>query len=89
METDSKMAASNGTTQLAPPSVLDTRISALSDNDIVVTDDISIVDIERLKMPQNCNLLTNSPEIRCSPSPCIFDWDGRRIGDCTGKIKRY
>lgn len=82
------MSATNGSTQLVPPSsVLENKLANHCDvaNDDFSSTESNNVDIKTLKMPAT-KVLKGSPEIRCSPSPCIFDWEGKRVGKDTGKI---
>lgn len=77
---------------MSSPDVTTDYCSSIQLNNIN-KDSLSDVEIESCeldtqnatKSPKKRNYMMCSPEIRCSPSPCIFEWDREVKGDFGGK----
>lgn len=73
----------NSTRRVTPPS--SSIIDAILDTECSNGDDPDINVLESLETAGKRKYF-NSPEITCSPSPCVFDWDRNKVREFTGKL---
>lgn len=74
--------STNGTAKITP-SMIDSRLATeLNNGNASESSDLDSPDqLGKRKY-------FNSPEITCSPSPCVFDWDKSRVREFTGELQR-
>lgn len=69
----------NGTSAVAPVDSIDSRLGTEHTNG----DGGDLSDLDSPDSTEKKKFY-NSPEITCSPSPCVFDWDKKKIREITG-----